>query len=66
MSEMNSNKKNYSTLIILVLIISLGYTGYLISSLNKENHQISKELSNLLLENNEMNQILINEEGIQY
>ena len=61
---MNSNKKNYSTLIILVLIISLGYTGYLISNLNKENHQISKELSNLLLENNEMNQILINEEGL--
>ena len=64
MSELNSNKKNYSTLIILVLIISLGYTGYLISNLNKENHQISKELSNLLLENNEMNQILINQEGL--
>ena len=64
MSEMNSNKKNYSTLIILVLIISLGYTGYMISNLNKENHQISKELSNLLLENNEMNQILINQEGL--
>mgnify|MGYP001322662449 CR=1 FL=1 len=66
MSEMNSNKKNYSTLIILVLIISLGYTGYLISNLNKENHQISKKLSNLLLENNEMNQILINEEGLEF
>ena len=48
----------------MVLIISLGYTGYLISNLNKENHQISKELSNLLLENNEMNQILINQEGL--
>ena len=64
MSELNSTKKNYSTIIILVLIVSLGYTGYLISNLNKENHQISKELSNLLLENNEMNQLLINENGL--
>ena len=64
MSESNSVKKNYSTVIILALIIALGYTGYLISTLNKENHQINKELSNLLFENNEMNQILINEDAL--
>ena len=64
MSESNSVKKNYSTVIILALIIALGYTGYLISTLNKENHQINKKLSSLLFENNEMNQILINEDAL--
>ena len=41
-----------------------GYTGHLISNLSKENHEINKELSNLLLENDEMNQILINEDAL--
>ena len=64
MKDSDSRKKNYSSIIILLLIIALGYTGYLISNLNKENHDISKELSNLLLENDEMNQILINENAL--
>tara|TARA_Y100000385_G_C13096434_1_gene641609 strand:+ start:721 stop:1689 length:969 start_codon:yes stop_codon:yes gene_type:complete len=62
MKDSDLTKKNYSSIIILLLIIALGYTGYLISNLNKENHDISKELSNLLLENNDMNQILLNED----
>ena len=64
MKDSESRKKNYSSIIILLLIIALGYTGYLISNLNKENHEINKELSNLLLENDEMNQILINEDAL--
>jgi len=60
----SNTRKNYSSIIILLLIIALGYTGYLISNLNKENHDISKQLSNLLLENDEMNQILINEDAL--
>lgn len=62
MKDSDLTKKNYSSIIILLLIIALGYTGYLISNLHKENHDISKELSNLLLENNDMNQILLNED----
>jgi hypothetical protein len=64
MKDSESRKKNYSSIIILLLIIALGYTGYLISNLNKENHDINKELSTLLLENDEMNQILINEDAL--
>ena len=61
----NSTTKNkYSSIVILILVVCLGYTGYLISSLNKENHEISKEISNLLMENNEMNKILLNEDAL--
>ena len=52
MIDKSTTKNKYSSIIILLLVVCLGYTGYLISSLNKENHEISKELSNLLKENN--------------
>jgi len=57
-------KNKYSSIIILLLVVCLGYTGYLISSLNKENHEMSKELSSILMENNEMNKILLNEDAL--
>ena len=56
-------KYNLSNLIILCLILILGYLGYVVSSLNKQNHQISKELSHILEENKEMNLILMNEDA---
>ena len=64
MIDKSTAKNKYSSIIILLLVVCLGYTGYLISSLNKENHEISKELSNLLKDNNEMNKILLNEEAL--
>jgi predicted Holliday junction resolvase-like endonuclease len=64
MINKSTAKNKYSSIIILLLVVCLGYTGYLISSLNKENHEISKELSNLLKENNEMNKTLLNEEAL--
>ena len=64
MNDNPTTKNKYSSIIILLLVICLGYTGYLISSLNKENHEISKELSSLLMENNEMNKILLNEDAL--
>ncbi|MDB0020592.1 hypothetical protein N9E08_00210 [bacterium] len=62
--DKSTTKNKYSSIVILLLVVCLGYTGYLISSLNKENYDISKELSNLLMENNEMNKILLNEEAL--
>jgi len=56
-------KYNLSNLVILCLILILGYLGYVVSSLNKQNHQISKELSHILEENKEMNLILMNEDA---
>ena len=64
MNDNPTTKNKYSSIIILLLVVCLGYTGYLISSLNKENHEISKELSSLLMENNEMNKILLNEDAL--
>ena len=64
MSDNQTTKNKYSSIVILLLVVCLGYTGYLISTLNKENHEISKELSNLLMENNEMNKILLNEDAL--
>ena len=64
MMDKSTTKNKYSSIVILLLVVCLGYTGYLISSLNKENYDISKELSNLLMENNEMNKILLNEEAL--
>ena len=52
MINKSTAKNNYSSVIILLLVVCLGYTGYLISSLNKENHEISKELSNELSNDN--------------
>jgi chromosome segregation ATPase len=40
----------------------LGYLGYVISKLNKQNHEISQELSGILEENKEMNKIIMNED----
>ena len=57
-------KKNFSTIVILILILSIGYLGYMMSRLNKQNHEISKELSSLLEENKEMNKILMNEDAL--
>ena len=59
--KIQNQEKNYSSIIILFLI-SLLVT--LIFKSNKENHEINKELSKLLLENDEMNQILINEDAL--
>ncbi len=64
MNDNPTTKNKYSSIVILLLVVCLGYTGYLISSLNKENHEISKELSSLLMENNEMNKILLNEDAL--
>ncbi len=64
MNDNLTTKNKYSSIVILLLVVCLGYTGYLISSLNKENHEISKELSSLLMENNDMNKILINEDAL--
>ena len=64
MNENTSSKRNYSTIFIFILILILGYTGYLISDLNKQNYKITKELSLLLLENNEMNKVLLNEDAL--
>jgi hypothetical protein len=64
MNDNPTSKNKYSSIIILLLVVCLGYTGYLISSLNKENHEISKELSSILMENNEMNKILLNEDAL--
>ena len=64
MNENLSTKNKYSSIVILLLVVCLGYTGYLISTLNKENREISKELSSLLMENNEMNKILLNEDAL--
>ena len=64
MNENPTSKNKYSSIIILLLVVCLGYTGYLISSLNKENHEMSKELSSILMENNEMNKILLNEDAL--
>lgn len=64
MNENQTTKNKYSSIVILMLVVCLGYTGYLISALNKENHEISKELSSLLMENNEMNKILLNEDAL--
>ena len=64
MNDNPTSKNKYSSIIILLLVVCLGYTGYLISSLNKENHEISKELSNILMENNDMNKILLNEDAL--
>ena len=64
MNDNPTTKNKYSSIIILLLVVCLGYTGYLISSINKENHEISKELSSLLMENNEMNKILLNEDAL--
>ena len=64
MNDNKTTKNKYSSIVILLLVVCLGYTGYLISTLNKENHEISKELSSLLMENNEMNKILLNEDAL--
>ena len=64
MNENTSSKRNYSTIFIFLLILILGYTGYLISDLNKQNYKITKELSLLLMENNEMNKVLLNEDAL--
>ena len=64
MNDNPTTKNKYSSIIILLLVVCLGYTGYLISSINKKNHEISKELSSLLMENNEMNKILLNEDAL--
>ena len=61
MEKTSSKKNSFSTIIILLLIIALGYLGYVVSKLNKQNHEISKELSGIVEENKEMNRILINE-----
>ena len=44
--------------------LSLLITTALISDLNKQNYKITKELSLLLLENNEMNKVLLNEDAL--
>tara|TARA_B110001450_G_scaffold8994_1_gene8990 strand:- start:216 stop:1184 length:969 start_codon:yes stop_codon:yes gene_type:complete len=62
MVDNSTTKNKYSSIVILLLVVCLGYTGYLISSVNKENHEITKELSSLLRENNEMNKILLNQD----
>jgi len=62
MSVPTTKKRNFSILIILLLLIAIGYLGYFISKLNNLNHDISKEISGLIEENKEMNQILINEQ----
>ena len=60
MEDSSQRKKKYTTIILLALIILLGYLGYVISKLNKQNHEITKELSGILEENKEMNKILMN------
>ena len=60
MEDSSQKKKKYTTIILLALIILLGYLGYVISKLNKQNHEITKELSGILEENKEMNKILMN------
>jgi hypothetical protein len=62
MVDNSTTKNKYSSIVILLLVVCLGYTGYLISSVNKENHEITKELSSLVRENNEMNKILLNQD----
>ncbi len=57
-------KYNLSNIVIFFLIIVLGYLGYIVSKLNKENHQFSKELSEIIEENKEMNSILMNEDAL--
>ena len=64
MVDNSTTKNKYSSIVILLLVVCLGYTGYLISSVNKENHEITKELSSLLRENNEMNKILLNQDAL--
>jgi cell division protein FtsB len=60
MEDSSQKKKKYTTIILLALILLLGYLGYVISKLNKQNHEITKELSGILEENKEMNKILMN------
>ena len=64
MEKLNSKKYNLSNIVILLLILVMGYLGYVVSNLNKKNHQISKELSEILEENKEMNFILMNEDAL--
>ena len=64
MVDNSTTKNKYSSIVILLLVVCLGYTGYLISSVNKENHEITKKLSSLLRENNEMNKILLNQDAL--
>lgn len=64
MEKLNSKKYNLSNILILLLILIMGYLGYVVSNLNKKNHQISKELSEILEENKEMNFILMNEDAL--
>lgn len=61
MEKTTLKKNNFSTILILLLIITLGYLGYVVSKLNKQNHKLSKELSEIIEENKEMNRILMNE-----
>ena len=64
MEKFNLKKYNLSSFIIVFLILLLGYLGYVISNLNKQNHRISKELSEIIEENKEMNLILMNEDAL--
>ena len=59
MEDSSQKKKKYTTIILLALIILLGYLGYVISKLNKQNYEITKELSGILEENKEIIQDLI-------